>query len=95
MLDDKQVQTNSFKPREPSLPEGAYRLMHLLGAYRHAGDDFESLLELHTAIRNGDVTAAPSRLTEMVQRVLYSAGLSNMDEQQMANFLKECSEADL
>ena len=95
MRNDPQADSKLLKPREPSLPEGAYRLLHLIGAMEVDPKSFETLMELHQDIRNGHVDAAPSRLREMVVRVLHTANLSTLSENEMQAFLRECQEADM
>jgi hypothetical protein len=89
------VQEKSLKPREPSLPDGAYRLLHYAGILGGNSQDFETMLQLYADIRSGRIEAAPSRLNEVVTRVLHIAGLSGLSEHEMQAFIQECKQADV
>lgn len=89
------VQEKTLKPREPSLPDSAYRLLHYAGILGGDSQNLEAMLQLHADIRSGRIDAAPSHLREVVTRVLHIAGLSGLSEHEMQVFIRECEQADV
>jgi hypothetical protein len=94
MKHDPLVNERAVKPREPSLPEGGYRILHALGLSGYTSEQLNTLLELHADIKAGRIPAAPSHVRECITRALHAVGMSGLSELQMRLFIQDCQDAE-
>lgn len=81
--------------RRPSLPLGAYRVLHKLGFDNLDSDQFRAFEALYHDIEAGRVDTRPSVLEEAVVRVRHTVGTSGLSDEQFRRFIQDCRDEGL